>query len=87
MTEAEKRENWLKIPVRAYSAIPPGSIVMARVGPELVPMKVNSRGYMWPQLLLWDQFVHLLSFDEDEDELIFEKEPLGVLRISRRKKR
>lgn len=84
LTEGEKKENWVKIPASAYPYLPPMSVVKVKIHGKLVPMKVNDRGYMWPELMLWDQFVRLLGFDEERDELVFEKTAEGEIVLSHR---
>lgn len=49
-------------------------------------MKVNDRGYMWPHLLLWNQFARLLRFNEDDDELVFARGVDGTIELSSRRK-
>ena len=85
LTPGEKNDNWNKVPASAYPFFPPASVVKARIGRKLVTMKINERGYMWPELLLWDQFARLLAFDEERDELVFEKGGDGTIEISCRR--
>jgi hypothetical protein len=85
LTKGEKNDNWVKIPASAYSFFPPDSVVRTRINGKVVTMKVNDRGYMWPELLLWAQFARLLSFDEERDELVFTKGRDGIIEISRRR--
>jgi len=84
LSEGEKRENWVKVPAIAYSYFPPMSVVKVKIDGKPVPMKVNDRGYMWPELMLWDQFIRLLGFDEERDELLFERTAEGEIALSRR---
>ncbi len=77
LSRNEKSENWIQLPIEVRRLLPHGEF-KARIGKQEVGMKINERGYMWPSLLLWSQFVRILDFDEEHDQIVVSLTQKGV---------
>lgn len=75
----EKAENWITVPKSVCDII--RSHPVLRVKGQKVPMHINDRR-IWPETLLWDQFVRILGFNEEEDALLFIRHEDGTLEIA-----